>query len=317
MSRGRARLRRTFVGVGMAAVAVVGVGGPAPSGAQEAPETPVVSILDGYGPEAYTYICDGETTTWAFLDGATLLVLDRQAVVDVPVAIGYEGSLVDRLVDPVPEVVFAPGDDAMVVPFVVDEVVDGDLTVTIEPGEGYEVGVDASITFDVSAEPIELGDCNEDLGDPPGGTDRQTIAVGEKPVPIGFFPDSEDATVAEDVAGAGLVPEAVADRARFTSRIDDLEPGYGFTTPVIGELPPGLAYAEDVWSGAATTPGTYDFDVRLCLPDVPITSPDDVPEDELVIDICLGEVDVRIVVEEATTTSPPATPVRAPARFTG
>lgn len=241
----RARLRRTAVGIGVAAVAVLGLGAPAPTAALDEFPPPVASVVDGYGPEALTYACDDETYSWTYLDGAVLVMLDRPADADLTVPIAYGGSLAGDLVEPVPDLVFAPGDDAQVVPFLFDELVDGDLTVSIEPGADHQLGIPASITFDVSSEPESVGDCEDDLGDPPGGTDRQTISVGEKPDPIGFFPESDD-DEADDGPDDLVVPDAVADRVRVASRAD-VPSDFGYTTLAVGELPPGLAYADDVW----------------------------------------------------------------------
>jgi hypothetical protein len=335
MAKSGARRSRAWVVSGIVATAVVvGGAGPAPGQVPDL-DGPEVVYVDAFGPSVYGYEdCDGVVHTEEDSLGFVFVELDYEVEADVAVGITFSGSLADDLVDPPTAVDVAAGDAWSEVAFELDELEAGDLTVTVEPGVGYTTSADDTYTMEITDEVEIVVSCKEDLGTPPGDTDRQTIEVGERPDPIGFFDDEEESG---DGSGEGESSTTVTS----TEPVEQAADGFGrlqaavraapdgYDTPVAnGSLPPGLTYEDDVWAGAATTPGTYAFDIRVCLDEstfrldagreggarrpVPRAFPSV---------ICFGYVDVEVLVEAADppppAAAPAARPVTAPARFAG
>lgn len=342
MKSGRARRSRAWVVSGIVATAVVfGGGGPAPGQVPD-PDGPEVVYVDAYGPILLGYEdCDGTIHTELDPYGVVFVELDYEVEAAVTVGLTYTGSLADDIADLPATVEIPAGDYLGVAEFTMEEIQEGDLTVTAEPGIGYTVSQDDTYTLEVTDEVEVIASCQEDLGTPPDGTDRQTIKVGERPLPIGFFEEEDEG----DSGGEGSTTTEVGDTTESTTTttepVEEISaplaaarsaraavpapPGYD--TPVAnGTLPPGLTYVDDVWAGAATTPGTYPFDVRLCLDQGDLTFEAGkqggvrrpVPRAFPAV-ICFGYVDVEIVVEAVapSTNAPAAQPVTAPARFAG
>ncbi|HEX7133567.1 MAG TPA: hypothetical protein VF228_13410 [Iamia sp.] len=316
MKSGRARRNRAWFVSGIVATAVVvGGAGPAPGQVPDL-DGPEVVYVDAFGPSIYAYEdCDGVLHTEEDPLGFVFLELDYEVEADVAVGITFTGSLADDLVDPPTAVDVAAGEAWGEVEFELDELETGDLTVTVEPGVGYTTSADDTYTMEITDEVEIVVSCKEDLGTPPNDTDRQTIDVGERPDPIGFFEDEEEDS--GDSSGFAQLQAAV--RAAPA----------GYSTPVAnGSLPPGLTYEDDVWAGAATTPGLYSFDIRVCLDQSTFRvdagreggarrpTPRAFPNV-----ICFGYVDVQVLVEAVTppppAAAPAAQPVTAPARFAG
>jgi len=352
---GRARRSRALVGSGIVAAAavVMGSGIPAP-GQVEEPLGPEVVYVDGFGPGVYGYTdCDGVLHTEEELGGIVFVEFDDVIDPETIVGISFSGSLADDLVDPPTQLDLYEDDYYGDAYFEIDAMEAGDLTVTIEPGIGYVADPSDSVTLEVTEEPQEDLVC-EDLGTPPNDTDRQTIEVGERPVPIGFF--DEDDVVDPDPLPPGEPTSTTTEPATTesttttteatttteeetttttTTVVDDQQLSFGTTrqrqtrivpdgwsTPVAdGTIPAGLTYAEDEWTGAATTPGTYTFDVRVCVDQTSLfvgrsgharrPTPRAYPNL-----LCLGYVDVQIAVL-APAAAPPATPLVAQAQFAG
>ena len=319
---------------GIVATAVVlGGGGPAPGQVPD-PDGPEVVYVDAFGPTILGYEdCDGVVHTEEDPVGWIFVELDYEVEADVAVGLSFSGDLADDLVDAPTEVVVSAGDVYGEIEFALDELETGELTVTVEPGLGYTTSPDDTYTLEISDEVEVVASCTDDLGEPPNGTDRQTIDVGQRPVPIGFFDDGdEDSGDSEGETASTTVAETATTAPIETStgfaRVRSLRAApAGYDTPVAnGSLPPGLTYVDDVWGGAATTPGTYAFDVRICLDQTSFTFaagrqggqrrpvPRAFPDV-----ICFGQVDVQIVVRPVAppSTAPPARPVRTTARFAG
>lgn len=343
MTGGRALRRHAWLVVSglVATLVVLGGGGPAPGQVPD-PSLPEVRYVEIFGPGIYGYEdCEGTVHTEEVLSGQAFLELDEIVETDLAVAISFGGSLLDELVDPPTEAVVPAGDGFAEVTFTLDTLELGDLTIAVEPGPGYEVDGDVTATIEVEEDPIEVSACDDDLSWMiVEGRDRQTIEVGERPQPFGFFdgfviepdePGPGPTTTAEGVATSGPSTSVVP-----VARVPRAVPA-GIDTPVsAGAVPPGLTYADDTWSGAATTPGTYDFQVRVCSTRdiffgvartgraVERPAPRAFPNQ-----ICLGTLSARVVVEAAAVTpppdrpdppsppAPPARPVRTTARFAG
>jgi hypothetical protein len=304
------------------------------------PLGPEVTYVDAFGPAIYGYEdCTDVVHVEEQLFGGVYIELDDEVGADVSVAISFSGSLADDLVDPPTEIPVAEDEAWGEATFEVDHLETGDLTVTIEPGLGYVADPDDTYTVEVTEEIELIASCHDDLGTPPGGTDRQTIDVGERPVPIGFFEDVEEEPGGEPTSTQ--VPETTtsdpvevsADFARL--RALRVAPD-GYDTPVAnGTLPPGLTYVDDEWSGAATTAGTYGFDIRVCFDQGDFLVVEGEPAATAAEralgrrqlrafpdEICFGYVDVQVVVRALApppppAAAPPATPVVAPAQFAG
>ncbi|WCO66392.1 hypothetical protein PO878_17990 [Iamia majanohamensis] len=245
----------------LALVLAVGLAGPA--GAQDPPATDLVTIEDGFGVAGFVVRdCDGSEETFP---GFVEAILRRSGplVGDAAVGLEYDGPQADNLVEPPTEVVFGDGQDLsflhldLVVPRA------GGLTITIVPRDGTSVGDPA--TFDAVVDEAFLGqDCNAPITVP--GSADQVIEVGERPE--GFFPIEQvgdagfpcfgfEVAYTDGTGGFGTCvgPDSQEAAAELFAVLE---------TPTVGALPPGLAYADDTWTGAATTPGTYPFQVRLC-----------------------------------------------------
>jgi hypothetical protein len=301
MRRGGSGRRRALL-AGVVVVGSVLLVGTAPAPAQAA--DPELNLWDSFPPSVFAYTdCDGVVHRQDDLEGLARFALDDAPATTLTVPVTYSGSLADDLVDPPTEVTFTPASVYGDLTVTFGAVVEGSLVVTPQPGPGYVLGPNLPLTVLVE-DPLVVADCAQDLGSPPDGADRQTITVGERPDPLGFVQLGD---------GSG----------------DPVDTD-GYSTPVgAGTVPPGLVYATDVWSGAATTPGTYAFDVHLCQVGSQYLPFGDGPGAPAVLDlpdpICFGTVDVTVVVEAASGGSPggsgpaapPASAVDAPARFAG
>ena len=300
--------RRLLTGV-VLAVAMVALGA-VPSGAQEPPIE--VEVVDSYGIGGEIYRdCDGVDQPYpgfAAVQVATSAPVDA----DLTVPVTYGGDPATALIDPPASVIVAAGEDFAFLDLALASGTTGVLTVTFEAGDGYTVADPATVEIPLDAPGVVL-DCTEPLAD---DVFRQVIPVGGTPAPFGFYGADELLGIESDPTLAAL-----------------------FDTIVEGELPPGLGYADDVWSGAATQAGTYPFEVRACFePD----AFDEVPVEDATVEpvsaegrarrgleaavradapevLCVGTLDAEITVVPAAapTSAPAATPVRSSARFTG
>lgn len=341
---GAEKVRGRLLAAVLLAVSVLVVGA-VPSGSQEPPPPEEVAIVDSFGVgQLISRDCDGQDETYP---GYAAALLSRTVgdggdlTAELVVGVAYTGPEATNLVNPPSEVVFEAGSDVAIVDVELLAPGTGSLTITLQPGPGHTLVGDPSVTLDLSGREL-INDCSAPItGD---GDAEQTIPVGARPE--GFFPlltDSsffEGATCVEvDYADIGVV-YCVEDPADLF--------GEWLETPVAGALPPGLAYADDTWTGAATTPGVYPFEVRLCEDlgafedldlDDDVAFEDDVdPEtlkagDELRDRVarrslsraaaradeqdlfCVGTLSAEITVVAAT--APAAVPVTTTARFTG
>ncbi len=355
ITRGR-RLRRVLIGLStIVATSAVGspVGGePAPS------ELPVVSFApDGEYVLSETYRdCNGTETDLGVFGVVLLEHSGDSEEVEDEVPVTYGGTLAGALIDPQPSTTFEPEWPGAEIAIQLPDSTPGTVTVTLDPpveGAGYQLPADpdeATIELTIPGEAAVL-DCNDPMDLDPATT-SQTITVGERPDPLGFFAFEECDT--EDDCGFECETEEECDfeecepdddcmtaststvsvpRAASTPRApgDDLGLWDAYSSPVVGSLPPGLTYEDDTWGGAATTPGVYDFRVRLCVDNTAelfgvaqsargravhraARAIEDLPDV-----ICFGTEDVQVEVLAAAieSTAPPATPVRTQARFTG
>src|SRR5690606_13411144 len=137
----------------------------------------------------------------------------------------------------------------------------GDLTVTAEPGPGYVLGDEPSLTVTVVAAVDVVVDCTLDLGADGDFADDQTIRVRQRPEPLGLLGRGDGVRVS---AGSVGHPAGPPEHSVFGDVTGPIE---GLRAVVAGDLPPGLTYAVDEFGGAATAPGEYRFDVRICLDD--------------------------------------------------
>ncbi len=329
---GGTRRRRTLIGlvsILVAALLAAVAAGPAP--AAEA-TGPTVDAIDQFEPQIIAYVdCDGETFTDEFRYGGVLYELSEEADADLSIPVTFSGSLAADLVDPPTTMDVTAGDTWGDVIFELGAVVAGELVVTLEAGDGYVLG-DTEVTIEPRLEPELLADCTEELPLDDPARAHQTIRVGERPLSLGFFGEP---VVIEEGSTATTAVAAVDDLLGIPAGDDEDLEAEGISTPVAnGELPPGLTYVRDRWGGAATTPGTYGFDVRLCVDDAFYVE-GETDDWEVVSDrpavralpstICYGFVPVEIVVLPAVVAPPgrpvtpatPATPVRTTARFTG
>lgn len=342
MQSGRARRNRAwFVSGIVATVAVVAFAGPAP--AQVDPLGPEVAYVEAYGPGVYGYEdCEGVVHTEDQLEGYLFVELDDQVELDTTVTVSYGGTLADDLATAPTEITIPADDTWGEVEFALTSLQDGDLTITVEPGIGYVADADDTTTLVVSDEVIEAGSCDDDLDwivEP--GRERQTIDVGEKP--LAFFPEISVEPTDPDEPGSTTTTEWVTTEPSTTETTTTTEATTsstttteaipadtfqasvqavpeGFDTPIgDGTVPPGLTYVDDEWSGAATTPGTYTFEVRLCFDQRAfVTAGRARPTPQAFPDVlCYGTLDAEVVVLGTSTTAPPASPVRTDARFAG
>lgn len=299
-SRGGARRRRVMVGASAVAAAVaLGAAGPAGGGAPPPAETTLVGISTslGSGPSTSLYRdCDGVDQPYAS-EAAILLSRSGDILGPLTVPLSWSGDMVPFLEGPPGSATFAAGDDVTAVTLRLTSPEPGplSLTVTVEDGPDHDPGSPSpayAASVDLgSGAPVVTWDCTTvvALADELA---NQTIEVGGVPEPLRL--------------------PFVADPPR-----DAPSPEQLFTEVVSGSLPPGLTYEDDTWGGAATTPGTYPFEVAVCT----------VPDTWLApISVCMGRVAVTItvvdpaVVAPAGAQAPPAPPaaaVAAAATFTG
>lgn len=312
MSRPPAPRRPRLAVVPLLVAAALLAGTTVPAGAQAAP--PEVAAVASFGPESGIYVdCSGVENELVSPVAGVLFERDGDLTdpLTVPVSIG--GTLAANVVDPPTEVTFEADEDFTDAIFEIDPYEPGTLTLTIEPGPDHEVGDPATVVLD----PVAFGtfaDCNDPIELAPAQAD-QTITVGGTPQSLGIFDRCDD--LGDDAW--------FDDEVCFLADILDtvVEPG----------PPPGLTYRSDRWTGTATTPGTYDLQVRLCLEDAFLgleLQTRDLDPDALrafaaaaaravgdVPDACLGTAEARITVVAADSTAPPARPIEARARFTG
>ncbi|HEX7133568.1 MAG TPA: hypothetical protein VF228_13415 [Iamia sp.] len=265
-----------MVTAGALAIAVVVAGAPAPA---QAPDPPSVSLGVPVAPRLAAYVtCDGVRHVATVVDGFVVVSRDSDGPATIEVGVSFSGDLADDLIDPVSSISAAAEARYSAIPFVLPADAVGSLTVALEPGADHELGDPSSGTVEVTGEAETVEDCTIPLELDPGTAD-QTISPGQQPADLGVHPGDEQ----------GL--------------------------RVAGALPPGLTLDRGVWSGTATTPGTYAFQVQLCEASL-VVDQGDLPNT-----LCIGSADVRIVVSGGATPPPPpataATPVAAAARLTG
>jgi hypothetical protein len=308
------RLRRLAA---VPALAVLGllVAAPAPAGPGDPVEVSAVATFSP-GIELYTD-CDGVEHEFTYDEFGVLLERTGPLLAEITVGITYSGDLADNLADAPTEVTFESGSDYAEVLGTLDPVEEGTLTVTVEPGVAYTVG-EGSIDIVVEP-PVDAISCLDEIT---VFEDRvaQTIDVGERPKPYGFFDEDGDG-VDTNIVGVYEV-----DGEQITYDESDYLGDY--LTPVVGELPPGLTYAQDRWGGAATAPGTYAFSVRVCVADaLPVDEGDDAADlrladavaraaDDLPT-VCFGTAEVSVEVLAAAADAPPAQPISTDAQFAG
>jgi hypothetical protein len=347
MNRRMMRRRGALMGgLAMAATVVAMEAGPAPA---QVPDLPEVVSLEGYGPAIYSY---ADCTDVVYLEedllGAFFIDLDEPVEADTELGLTFTGSLAGSLVETPATATIPEGETFAFVEVELVEFETGDLTLTVLPGLDYTAGPEDTTTVEVTDEVYESLSCRDDLEwMVQDGNDRQTIDVGDRPEPLGLFEDVEiipeeptdptdttttevpDTTEPPTTSTSTTTTTTLAPVGRGDERLRAAVRAVpeGFDTPVVGTLPPGLTYVDDEWTGAATTAGTYRFDVRLCVDQTAFASEVGAraarirPLPRAFPDVlCLGTVDVVIEVEADAVTPPPAgpaAPVRTEARFTG
>ncbi|HYI60575.1 MAG TPA: hypothetical protein VEW93_02090 [Acidimicrobiales bacterium] len=284
----------------MLALLATGLAGPpAGAGAPPPPEPVVVDIAIFLPSSTHLYRdCDDVVRPIPDPSGG-LLARTGPLLSELTVTVEVIGTLAGEVEDPPTSVTFPVGRDQ--VPVILDFVGapgPGTIGLRVLDGADYDLGPNSSATADVAAPEVGI-DCDDPLADAPALgqplRDDQTIHVGEVPVPIGLY----------EIPFVPGAPRSAMPRDLSQPTADT------FDTPVVGALPPGLAYADDTWSGAATTPGTFTFAVRLC---------NDGELYQTTFPVCLGTADVRITVLGDGSAGPQATaatPVATTARFTG
>lgn len=285
-----------------AIVAAAAVLPSAPTPAQSEPPPVSIGILL---PPSTSVIrtCDGEDV---FSSGQGGFIVNRSepgAALTIGVELG--GSAVEALAEVPTSVEMLAGEtSASVLLEFASHPAAGTLTLTVLPGEGYSVGAPATVEQPVGAPAVQW-DCADPLAVEPDLLD-QTIPVGGVPEPYGLYVDGS--------SGGGSSPPSLGEDAPAALPRDLWSPMTTyFETPTVGELPPGLSYVDDAWEGAATTPGTFTFEVRLCA-EPGVFSPD--------VAVCTGSAEATVVVEagggdEPVPEAAPAAPVAGEAAFTG
>ncbi|MCU1370293.1 MAG: hypothetical protein JWO77_1487 [Ilumatobacteraceae bacterium] len=252
--------------------------GARPSLAAEDPVT--ITVVDDGRVVEYVN-CDGTTVTdmtddirfriERAEDGPPLTVNISVSDPDIVLSTPYTGSGVPDHID------FPPGVPDVTVNIYLPERTS--FTMTVEPGEGYEVGSLASATAHVEGGNDQHASCHDLV--------TETIPVGATP---------------------SLVPLSSMGNGAF-GPLDTYIGGEWFE--LRGELPPGVIQPQDAdasneeLSGAATTPGVYEFTTAYC------------PGDG---SFCVLEVPYRVTVVAAgsePTEAPAASPVEASPTFTG
>ncbi|MEZ5137263.1 MAG: hypothetical protein R2702_06225 [Acidimicrobiales bacterium] len=212
---------RTSRKIAIGSIAAVAALGSATLVAAAPEGAPLPDVVASALPGSVVVIqqCDGEVIV---NQSQALLKVERPNATSgtISVDVSYSGSLVGTPdLGPLPDpVVIEAGESSTIVPVEADA--PGDVTLTIEPGDGYAVGDPASATADVVAEGSDLG-CQDPT--------VETIQLGAQPTPYPVY----------DRYGFGVGDS---------------------TLVIQGELPPGLGFDIDgTWSGAATTLGTFEF----------------------------------------------------------
>ena len=323
--------RRVAAATASALLAALALG-VAPAGAAD----PVpVGIMDAYATAGLTVRgCDGrDTVRPGYGEVVLLAAADVPRPVVIPVTLA--GPPAAALVDPPTEVVL-DGSGVAFVDLHLARVQEGTLTVTLGTGAGYVL--DQSVVEVVFGPPEVAVDCTAPLA---SGHARQTVRVGEAPAPYDL------AGGGAATAGAVLDPGGAIASYGASVQLGGVDGGPvddAFDTPVAGGLPPGLAYVDDRWAGAATTPGTYRFRVHLCaevdpggaepapLPSAP--APEVGGRAAPAVPLCFGTLDAEVTVLAAAddapgggvpgggapggaAVAPAAVPVPGAARFTG
>jgi hypothetical protein len=158
----------------------------------------------------------------------------------------------------------------------VASLVEGTVIATVEPGSGYALGSPATVTLTFKASHLVTGDCAR-------STIRRTTHVGGTPAPTGggiYRPGSYE----------------------------------GKSSEVIGELPPGLTLDDswDIFSGHATTPGTFTYSILQGLYGVFYDRTD------IVVTVLANPSTAPpATLPHPTPTAPAAQPVSTQAQFTG
>jgi hypothetical protein len=228
--------------------------------------------------------CEGEPQV---IPGNGLLKVERPGNTSGTIAVDvtYGGSLVPGTdYEPLPDPIeIAAGESQTIV--VVESATPGTVTLTVEPGEGYEVGDPATATLTIGLSAIDA-----------------------------ICPDEETLTTT-----VGGQPPAVPVYDRYGGAYADT------ILEIEGDLPPGLRYSNDgSWTGAATTAGTYQFVAKYTLGDFAflelplriVVRPRDSGS--------TTTTTTTVKPTTSSTTTPPArpparpaTPVKARAKFTG
>lgn len=297
---GGRRAHRLVAGTAVLAVLSVLVGSAAPTGAQaEVAIVGVGPVPGGPGPNLSIYIdCDGVEHLLPDIAGFIVGRSGGDLAAPLTVGLAYSGSMVPHLVDAPATVTIPGGSELAFVDLETTEPGPATLRVTVEDGDDYDPGSPneaAAAAMDLDSGPPELrADCRAplDTGDEFPLLTDQTIAVGGVPEPLGL-------------------PYVNPESPPFGPR--DVAPPDSLYTEVQGTLPPGLTYEDDIWGGAATTPGDHRFGVSSCMV---------VEGLDPLAGICSGTVQVRIRVvaaapEPSAPAAPAATPITGAARLTG
>jgi hypothetical protein len=213
----------------VAAVLVAWAGitpGPAGAASQGAPPPDVIAeALNGI--VSYLTPCEGDAQV---APGTGMLKVERPGNTSgtISVDVTYGGTLVPGTdYEPLPDPIEIPaGQSQNIVSFRATS--GGTVTLTVEPGEGYEVGDPATATSTIGVSDIDAI-CPEE--------ETLTVTVGGQPAAIPIY---------DRYGGA------------FGDTILEID----------GDLPPGLRYTNDGgWDGAATAVGTYRFVAKYTLGD--------------------------------------------------
>ena len=256
----------------------------APAGAASGGAPPPEVIADSFDGTANRFTpCVGEPEIHRALG---FLKVERPGNTSgtISVDVTYGGTLVpgtdyEPLADPIE---IPAGESQTIVSF--ESITAGTVSLTVEPGEGYEVGDPATATSTISVSAIDAICADEET---------LTVTVGGQPPAVPIY----------DRYGGHFADTVLV---------------------IDGDLPPGLRYANDgSWSGAATTAGTYRFTAKYTLADFAflelplriVVRPDDTGS---------TTTTTTRPTTTSTTAPPagrqparPATPVKARANFTG
>ena len=187
-------------------------------------------------PQVTTFSLDGGTSTFTGCQGQThtdpsagLVRIDRGNVTSgtLSVNVTYTGTLVPGTDYPaLPDPVVIPAGQTFTI-LQVEATKAGTVTITIDPGSGYDVGSPASTTTTITSNPVDAV-CHAVVA--------QTILVGMRPTFL-------DPTTLTPFGGA----------------IGDTE------FEITGDLPTGMSYTDGLIKGTATTPGVFTFTEKWCL----------------------------------------------------